>query len=109
MTWTMKNFKHVTSNDNMVAVVEPSIGRDITDTGDAINLALRFKSAQQNVVRAVRPFDRHSQLGAQFVCATRVVDMAMREKDFFNRDADLGDRRFNAVEIPTRIDHGANF
>jgi hypothetical protein len=59
---------------------------------------------EQELVGAVRPFDRDAELLLQFGRAAGMVDMAVREPDFLDRDLALIDGAPDLYEIAARID-----
>src|SRR3712207_1164114 len=88
-----------------VALVEPAVRRDRTRL-EPIGLSLLREPLQEKIVGLVGALDRDAELLAQFGCATRVIDMAMREDDLLDAHAALRDGLPDAVEIAAGVDHG---
>lgn len=54
----------------------------------------------------MRPFDRDAELARQLGCAAGMVEMAVRQKDLFQRHPFQGHRLFDPVEVPAGVDDG---
>ena len=71
-----------------------------------IRQALRGQAVEQNLVGRMRALDR--QAAVRFLelgRASGVVDVAVREQNFLDREADLLDGGVDAIEIAAGIDH----
>ena len=69
---------------DLVAFVEPAVGREIAHPGHAEAGAARHHIVQQELVRDMRALDRYTQHLAQFGGAADMVDMAMGQPDLLD-------------------------
>src|SRR6185312_10067416 len=94
-----------------VAVLKPAARRAVFRVGKSRTPGIATKAVEQGCIVLVRAFDRNGKFARQLGRAARMVEMAMRQKDFFQLDAFLGQRLPDPVEISARIDyrtpHGA--
>ena len=84
-----------------VAVVQPAVGLEGLDVGEAEHLALLRHALDPEAV-LLRPLDRHAESRASFAVPPGVVDVAVGDEDLLDRDAELGDRGEDAVEVAAR-------
>jgi len=87
-----------------IALIQPAIRGDVAGAGDPERAAGCLKTFQQKQVGPVRPLDRHAKDLLQLRRAARVIDVAVREPDLFNRDAGLADRLADPRQVAARVD-----
>ena len=56
----------------------------------------------------MRTFDLHAKPVAEIGSAARVIDVAVRQQNFLDGNSRFFDSAFDAIEIPARIDDGAD-
>ncbi len=91
-----------------VALGEPAIRKHGAGVQQAETRARFDKAFQQKQVSLVRTLNRDAKLLPQTRSTARMVDVAVGQKDFFNRHAQLGNCGKDHINITTGIDnHGA--
>ncbi len=94
---------------DLIAFLEPAVGREIAHAGHAEPRAAGHDIVEQKLVGDMRTFDRHFQRVAQIRGAADMVNMAMGQPDFFHGDAGLLDRGQNLGNVAAGIDHDRLF
>ncbi len=113
VAWHVQHGESMTADADLLAFVQPAIGRHGARLGQAEAAALLGEALQQEQILTSRPLDRHRpalrgrQGGAQFVGAAGMVDMAVRQQDLLRRHAQLGQRFLDPAHVAAGINHRA--
>jgi hypothetical protein len=87
-----------------VAAGEPAIGRERLDRREAEHAALHRQLVDPEPVLDVRALDRQPEPPPELRRAAAVVQMSVREQDFLQRHALLGDLREQCFDVAAGID-----
>src|SRR5689334_2479011 len=88
-----------------VLVFQPAVGREWL-AGDAVLAAVLLQRRDPEHVLFVRALDRNAELFGEDAGRAAMVDMAMSQKDFLDRDAHLLRGRPELRKVAARIDEG---
>src|SRR3954464_11774869 len=103
MAGAMQDVESEVADFDLIALVEPAVGSEIAHIGHAKTFAATHDIIEQIFVSDMRAFDLHLQGVAQLGGAADMIDMAVGEPDFLNRDAGLLDRLQNLRNVPAGV------
>ena len=105
MAGAVKHLQRGVAHRHGVAVLQPAIRRHRPHAAKTVGARLRRQPVEQKSVLALRPFDRHAEPFSQLRRAAGMVDMPVRQQDFFRRHAQLLNGRDDARNFAARIDN----
>src|SRR5579872_1215260 len=105
VTGAVQNIEVQFADANLIVFLEPAVWSEVAHTRNAKAHPARHHIIEQELVGDMRALDSHFERIAQFRRASHMVDMAVGQPDFIDRDAGLLDRGLNLRNVATGIDH----
>ena len=101
------DIQHQLAHRHLVAIVQPSVGRERLGAGHAVSGALRGVHVDPELVIGVGALDRHAQIARQHRGEAAMIDMAVGDEQFLDGHAIVGGDLLQPIEIAARIGEGA--
>ena len=101
------DIQHQLAHRHLVAIVQPSVGRERFRARHAIGGTLGRVHVDPEFVIGVGAFDRHPQITRQHSGEAAMIDMAVGDEQLLDGDAIVGGDLLQPIEIAARIGEGA--
>jgi hypothetical protein len=102
----MQNFQRLLAERQGVAIIEPAIGLERFRRRKACAPRRLAQLIKPEFILDMRPFNRYAEFLAHDVRSRTMIEMRMRQEDFFQREAELFHHRAQARHLPTWVDQG---
>ena len=98
--------KRISPTRDLVAAVQPAVGREAARAGHAEHAALLVELVDPERLVGVWAFDRHASALGHLGHRAAVVDVAVRDQHLLQRGAALVQHLEQAVDLAARVDEG---